>query len=55
VLAGERGGALSEDFPVLGWFTAGSRVAGYLLEGRVGAGWRWCSGPAISGWTGWWR
>jgi serine/threonine protein kinase len=29
---------LSEDFPALGWFGTGSQVAGYRLEGPVGAG-----------------
>src|SRR5579871_4353635 len=33
-----RGGVLSEDFPALAGFWAGSLVAGYRLEAQVGAG-----------------
>src|SRR5271163_4450583 len=39
VVAGSRlGGVLSEDFPMLAGFRAGSLVAGYRLEAQVGAG-----------------
>jgi hypothetical protein len=37
-------------------FAMGSRVAGYRLEERIGAGgWRWCSGRVMSGLAGGWR
>jgi serine/threonine protein kinase len=35
---GRRGGALSEDFPAVAGFGAGSLVAGYRLEAQVGVG-----------------
>jgi hypothetical protein len=37
-MAGKRGGVLSEDFPGLAGFRAGSVLAGYRLEAQVGAG-----------------
>jgi len=45
---------LSEDFPAVAGFRAGSLLAGYRLEAQVArAGWPPCSGPAMSGLAGW--